>query len=505
MNAAPHHTVTQSVSALLSGMAELERADAATLVTGVDSDSRRLRPGELFLATASADGKRHGLDHLEAALARGAAALAWEPGCRQAPDNAPVPAFEVPGLGRHLSHIAARYHGDPSQQLYVVGITGTDGKTSCCHLLAQALQHTGRRCGVLGTLGYGFMPRLSPPTHTTPDAVAMQRWLGAFVAGGAEAVAMEVSSHALDQHRPDAVAFDVAVLTNISRDHLDYHADAQAYAAAKRRLFDMPRLDAAVLNADDAMGRRWLNDLAQGVSAIAYGSAGSCPAGVNAHVLAKAVHASPEGLEVEMDTSWGRGVLRSPLLGRFNAWNLLAVAAVLLHRGNSLEHTLTALASAGTVPGRMEGYRSGRHALVVVDYAHTPAALAQALQALRDHCRGRLWVVFGCGGERDRGKRPLMAQAAARADRIIVTDDNPRSESPESITDDIVAGFPAGSRYRVIHERGEAIRRAVAEAAEQDVVLVAGKGHETEQHIGSERRPFSDRALVAELLAKETG
>lgn len=505
MNCAPRIAGLQSVSVLLEGMAETPGELARqTLVAGVDMDSRRLRPGELFLAAASADGGRHGLDYLDAALDRGAAALVWEPGTREPPEHVSVPVFRVPELSRYVSEIAARFHGHPSKGLYMVGVTGTDGKTSCCHLLAQALQHGGDRCGVLGTLGYGFTEALSAPTHTTPDAVAMQRWLQAFAARRARAVAMEVSSHALDQHRADGVAFDVAVLTNISRDHLDYHADEQAYAAAKRRLFDMPGLDAAVLNADDDTGRAWLRDLPAGVSAIAYGMADSRPAGLEAWVLARAVHTTPRGLEIDVTSSWGEGRLRSTLLGRFNAYNLMAALAVLLHRGRTLDEGLAALAAAGTVPGRMEGYRSESRPLVVVDYAHTPAALAQALQASRDHCSGRLWAVFGCGGERDKGKRVLMAAAAAeQADRIIVTDDNPRGESSRSITDDIETGFPAGTAYRVIHDRGEAIRTAVDEAGPGDVVLVAGKGHESEQVVGAERRRFSDRAFVAQLLGQE--
>jgi UDP-N-acetylmuramoyl-L-alanyl-D-glutamate--2,6-diaminopimelate ligase len=494
----------QPVSALLTEASESGPWRHA-LVTGVDNDSRRLRPGELFLATASADGRRHGLDYLDAALGRGAAALAWEPdGERAPPRDLPIPAFQVPDLGRRVGDIASRYHGHPARGLYVVGITGTDGKTSCAHLLAQALEQTGERCALLGTLGYGLGRHLSPPTHTTPDAVALQRWLAAFAAAGADAVSMEVSSHALDQHRPDAAGFDAAVLTNISRDHLDYHGSRQAYAAAKRRLFQLPGLSVAVLNADDAVGRKWMNDLPGGVSITAYGSLENCPDGVDGHVLTRAVRPRPTGLEIEVESSWGSTVLRSSLLGRFNAWNLLAVLAVLLRRGKPFAEAVSALAATRTVPGRMEGYRAAGRPLVVVDYAHTPAALAQALSAAGEHCPGRLWVVFGCGGERDRGKRALMAAEAARADHIVVTDDNPRGEAPEAITAEIVAGFPAGAAWRVIHDRADAIRAAITEAAAQDVVLVAGKGHETEQHIAGEKRAFSDRDFVAALLAGET-
>jgi UDP-N-acetylmuramoyl-L-alanyl-D-glutamate--2,6-diaminopimelate ligase len=493
----------QRLSALLSGLTAVAPQQDAE-IHGLDTDSRRLRAGDLFIACRGSGGG-HGLDHLEQACARGAAAILWEPAPGvNAPALASLPSLAIGDLSRQAGILAARFYGEPSARLFVVGITGTDGKTSTAHILTQALNHLGGRCGYLGTLGYGMLPELATATHTTPDAVMLQRWLAWMAEQGAESVMMEVSSHALDQARVGGVAFDLAVLTNVTRDHLDYHGDHEHYVAAKRRLFVVDGLRAALLNQDDAYGRAWLNDLPAGVAGVAYGLDAMPAPGAARHILGAEPELHERGLRLAVRSSWGSGVLESRLLGRFNAYNLLAALAVLLEKGVALRDALAALGETDTVPGRMEAVRiREQQPLVAVDYAHTPEALGQALRALRAHCRGELTVVFGCGGDRDRGKRPLMAAVAAEfADRLILTDDNPRGEEPQSIVRDILTGLPAGARFTVEHDRARAIAGAIAGAGLQDAVLVAGKGHEDYQTYGRERRHFSDRLVVAACLQK---
>ncbi|QHS10266.1 UDP-N-acetylmuramoyl-L-alanyl-D-glutamate--2,6-diaminopimelate ligase [Sinimarinibacterium sp. NLF-5-8] len=481
-----------------------ESTDALQPITGVAIDSRRVQAGDLFLAVPGHDGK-HGLDYLQQALAHGAVAVAYDPAGARALPGASVPMVAVPGLGACAGELASRFYGQPSQSLFCVGITGTDGKTSTAYLLAQALDALAQPCAYIGTIGVGRVGRLQTATHTTPDAASLHRTLAQMRAQGAQAAALEVSSHALDQDRVAGVDFDVAVLTNITRDHLDYHGTLEAYIAAKRKLFERAEVKTVVLNQDDPQGRQWALSLPARAQRIVYGIDGE-PCSAH-YVIGRDLDLTPHGMTLTADTHCGRVTLHSPLLGRFNAYNLLAVLAVLLARGVDLEHAARALAQLSTVPGRIEGFRGARaQPLVVVDYAHTPDALAQILQAVRAHCQGQLIAVFGCGGDRDTGKRPLMGAVAAQlADAVIVTDDNPRSEAPQAITDAIVAGIAldARARVQVIHDRAEAIARAVARAQANDVVVVAGKGHETTQTYGAEVRAFSDRAFVAELLGSE--
>ncbi|TJY65157.1 UDP-N-acetylmuramoyl-L-alanyl-D-glutamate--2,6-diaminopimelate ligase [Sinimarinibacterium sp. CAU 1509] len=470
-------------------------------VTGVAVDSRRVSPGDLFLACRGRG--THGLAHLDQALQRGAVAVAWEPAPGWAPPQTEIPEVAVPHLAERVGEIASRCLGEPSRQLYCVGITGTDGKTSTAYLLAQALDRLNLPCAYVGTLGFGRIGELDQATHTTPDAVTLQSQLARALASGARSCAMEVSSHALDQKRVSGVAFDVAVLTNVTRDHLDYHGTVEHYAAAKRQLFARPELEVAVLNRDDACGARWADEL--NVPVMHYGLGGELPKH-GTYVLGDALELDPAGLRLQLRTSWGEAELRSRLLGRFNAYNLMAVLGVLLSRKVALADALAAIEQLRTVPGRIEGIRGAAGPLVVVDYAHTPEALGQILRALRAHAPQRLLCVFGCGGDRDRGKRPLMGAVAAElADRIIVTDDNPRSEDPAQIAAQIVAGIDAAQRERVatVHDRADAIRRAVAAADAGDIVVIAGKGHEQTQTYGAEVRSFSDRHFVAELLGTE--
>ncbi|MES0873868.1 UDP-N-acetylmuramoyl-L-alanyl-D-glutamate--2,6-diaminopimelate ligase [Sinimarinibacterium thermocellulolyticum] len=469
-------------------------------VTGVETDSRRIAPGDLFLACLGRG--THGLAYLDQALARGAAALAWEPAPGWAQPQIEIPEIAVPQLSARAGEIAARFFGMPSQRMFCVGVTGTDGKTSTAYLVAQALDRLDLPCAYIGTIGSGRVGALADSTYTTPDAVSLQRRVAALHADGAQALAMEVSSHALDQSRVAGMHFDVAVLTNITRDHLDYHGTVEAYVAAKRRLFERPELSAVVLNRDDAHGAAFATGLPTRAQRIVYGLDGPVPEG-GAWVIGRALRLTADGIALSLDTSWGQAELHSRLLGRFNAYNLMATLAVLLARGTSLPRAVAALAQVHTVPGRIESFRGSAGPLVVVDYAHTPEALRQILTAVRSHVRGRLHCVFGCGGDRDRGKRPLMGAIAAElADAVIVTDDNPRSEAPSAIVDEILAGVPDTRRsvVQVIHDRAEAIRTAVHASAADDAVVVAGKGHERTQTYGSEVRAFSDREFVARLL-----
>jgi len=488
---------------LLEGYAE---AVPDLAVAGVELDSRRVAPGSLFLAVRGH--AQHGLKFAGEALQRGAAAVAWEPALDLPAPRLDVPAVAVEDLGRRAGDIAARYWGHPSHGLFSVGITGTDGKTSTAHLVAQALEILGTPCGYFGTLGYGRLGALADASHTTPDPVRLQAMLAAQREAGARAFSMEVSSHALDQGRVIGVEFDVAVLTNIGRDHLDYHGSIQQYAAAKRRLFAWPGLRAAVLNRDDAHGAEWARALSVPAEITLYGVGGEPPARER-HVLGTDLDLHVGGLRFQVRSSWGEARIDSRLLGRFNVYNLLAALACLLHGGVPLRDAAAALSQCGTVPGRIEGFRGpAASPLVVVDYAHTPQALQQVLAALRAHTAGRLWCVFGCGGDRDRGKRPLMGRAAAElADVAVVTDDNPRGEAPADIVADILRGIPAELRGRVSveHDRASAIERAVRAAGADDVVLVAGKGHEDYQIYGSTTRRFSDREFVARLAGHGGG
>lgn len=494
-----------TLAELLAGFAETPAELAGRPVIGLALDSRAVRRGDVFFALRG--GNRHGLEFLAEAQAAGAMAVVWEPpypGVLPAAESG-APLLEAPGLRRTLGRIASRFYDDPSRRMAVVGITGTDGKTSCAHFIAQALSDAEHSpCGLLGTLGLGVYGAVESTLHTTPDALAVQRWLAKLTAGGGRYAVMEASSHALDQGRVEGVEFAVAVLTHLSRDHLDYHGSLDAYAAAKRRLFLGHRPRWAVLNLDDAFGRSLAADLRGYAPAVGY-SLGDPPAQMEHWVRGETLELSPGGLRLGIRSSWGDGELRAGLLGRFNASNLLAALAALLALDLPFSAALARLAHTVPVPGRMEriGGALGRP-LAVIDYAHTPHALEQALSALREHGCNRLWCVFGCGGDRDSGKRPLMGAVAGRwADRTIVTDDNPRTEDPDRIVSDILAGMQRLEPVAVIRDRQAAIAQALTEATAGDTVLIAGKGHEDYQMIGTERRPFSDRAVVQQCLSAQ--
>ncbi len=495
----------RSLSYLLKGLAEVSAANDCE-IRGLTADSREITPGDLFLACR---GERvDGVDYLQDAIAAGAAAVLFEGGIDEA-GAAQVPMIQIKELSQKAGLIAARFFADPSQQLFVVGVTGTNGKSSCCHFLSQALQLKGELCGVIGTLGYGLPGAMRAATHTTPNPVVLQAELKAMVDAGAGSVVMEVSSHALAQSRVAGVAFDVALFTNLTRDHLDYHGDLDSYGAAKRRLFTMPGLSHAVINRDDTFGVQLLKRLPASVTPVAYGrlderqdaeallSTGLCG------VYGKVTMLERGGMELQLFSSWGHGVLRNEqLLGAFNASNLLAVLSVLLVMEVPFEQALALLAQVESAEGRMEPLGGdGRQPLVIIDYAHTPDALQQLLTALREHCRGRLFCIFGCGGDRDAGKRPLMGAVAAQyADEIIITDDNPRNEDAAQIVRDIRAGISSDINLTVIHARREAIRTALQRASVDDVVVIAGKGHESCQLIGEQKVPFNDRDCVRSIM-----
>jgi UDP-N-acetylmuramoyl-L-alanyl-D-glutamate--2,6-diaminopimelate ligase len=480
---------------------------AGLVVGDVTLDSRAVTPGALFLACRGRT--HHGVRFVPEAVARGARAVFYEAGL---PAGESLPQFpagtfvaEVPALTMRAGVIADRFFGAPSQALTVAGITGTNGKTTCAWLLAQALQQCRGPAAYMGTLGFGMPPALTPTVHTTPDAVSVQRQLAALRDLGAECVGMEVSSHALDQSRVNGVRFHTAAFTNLTRDHLDYHGTMEAYAAAKARLFAWPGLAQRVINVDDAFG---LKLAAQDSSARLIVTARSAPksaiASGTAQVRAVQVTAEQSGLSLEIESSWGAAEFAVRLVGDFNVDNVLTVLAVLLAWDIPLERAAQALTRVRAASGRMEmlGGR-GRTPLAIVDYAHTPDALAKALRAARLHCRGQLRVVFGCGGDRDAGKRPQMGAVAAElADDIVVTDDNPRTEDPARIVADILAGISRSTPHLTEHDRALAIRIALERCDADDVVLIAGKGHEDYQLQGTVRRAFSDQAVVSTELAR---
>ncbi len=464
-------------------------------ITGLAMDSREVVPGNAFVAISGFGA--HGLGFADRALAQGAAVVLYE---APAPEGVspPAGAIAVPGLAGRLGMIADAFHGHPSRAMRMVGVTGTSGKTSTVQMLAQAFGRLGITTGTIGTLGAGLHGQEVATGFTTPLVLTMHALLAGIRDAGAAATAMEVSSHALDQGRVDGVHYDIAVFTNLTRDHLDYHGDMESYGATKARLFQRPGLSAAVINRDDAFGRELLATLPEGVRGIALSAAGDRTADVSAD----AIVLDARGIAFDLHVDGQARRIRSPLLGRFNIDNLLAVAGVLLAEGVGFERIVETLEALQPVSGRMNRLGGdGRLPLVVVDYSHKPDPLQQALESLRAHLEGELVCVFGCGGERDSGKRPQMAAIAERlAERVIVTDDNPRGEDGDRIVADILAGLAEPARALVLRDRGEAIARAIADAGPRDIVLIAGKGHEDYQEIAGVKHAFDDLAVARALL-----
>jgi UDP-N-acetylmuramoyl-L-alanyl-D-glutamate--2,6-diaminopimelate ligase len=474
-------------------------ADMGVAPRRITSDSRSVDEGAAFAAYPGA--RTDGRKFIPDAVARGAIAVLWERRGFAWPANLRVAEHGIDGLSGKLGAIANIVYGAPSHELWMVGVTGTNGKTSCTHWIAQAAESFGRRAAIVGTLGSGRLGALAPVANTTPEVCLLHETLAQFRRAGVALVAMEVSSHGLDQGRVNGVEFDVALFTNLTRDHLDYHGTMAAYGQAKAKLFAWPGLSTAVINADDPFGQGLIDAArGRGQRVLSYGLA-------SADIVATNVEVVNGALMLSVATPAGRGRVQTRVVGGFNACNLLGVLGVLLASDVPFTSALDALATLTPPPGRMQRLGGGMRPLVVVDYAHSPDALEKALTALKPAvAQGReLTCVFGCGGDRDKGKRPEMGRIAATlADRVVVTNDNPRGEAPADIAAAIVQGIrQAGARrYRVELDRGAAIRDAIAAAALGDVVLVAGKGHEAYQETQGVRTPFSDAAEATAALAE---
>ena len=471
-------------------------------ITRLVLDSREIRQGDLFLAIAGThlDGRRYIVD----AIARGAAAVLIASDHPQAmiTTEADVPIVPVHQLKALLGQLSASFFDYPAKKMQMIGITGTSGKTSCTHFIGQVLQNLSIPCGLIGTLGSGFYGDLHETGLTTPDAVKLQTTLHDLWSQGAKAISMEVSSHSIDQGRINAIDFDLGIFTNVSQDHLDYHGDMAAYAAVKRRFLAEFPIKQLIINVDDVHGQQWLLELAPTKKVLAYSTMGHAPiAPAIPLVTAKNVSLSLKGMHAVIDTPWGRGELSLSLIGQFNLSNALAALSALCLYGIPFETVLQQLAALKPVPGRMQTLVRKGKPLVVVDYAHKPDALAKALEALRKHTKGRLICVFGCGGERDSQKRPIMGKIAETlADRVIITNDNPRHEDPASIAQQILQGMTKQDRVSVELDRSKAIKNSIQWAKENDCILIAGKGAEHYQLVGDKKLPFDDVDVALSCL-----
>jgi UDP-N-acetylmuramoyl-L-alanyl-D-glutamate--2,6-diaminopimelate ligase len=496
MNMPAKHLISHPTLAdLLRGFADAPAIE----INEISSDSRSLESGHLFIAVGGE--RSHGLDYLADAVAAGVSAIAWDSSTADAPDDAVgVPMIGVPDLARHVGEIANRFYDSPSASVKVTGVTGTNGKTTVAWLMAQCRELLQQHCGYVGTLGAGVGEIQSASGMTTPDVIELHKCLADFRDAVASHAAIEVSSHALDQGRVDGVQFDTVLFTNLSRDHLDYHGDMQSYADAKAKLFVDYPVRHRIINIDTDFGEELAGRC--GPDTVAVSTCCDRVARKGRHVCARTVVAGPEGSHVAFQSSWGDGELRIPLPGEFNVANGLIVLAALLVDGVSIADACRVLESVTAPPGRMENVPAPAGApTVYIDFAHTPEALNVALSALRPHCANELWCVFGCGGDRDPGKRPAMGQIAeSQADRLVITTDNPRGEAPDQIIDQIVQGLSEPNDAIVIEDRAVAIAWAIENAAPGDVVLVAGKGHEDYQIIGSEQIDFSDYGVALAVL-----
>lgn len=465
-------------------------------VSGLSANSLHVKQGEVFIAL---QGQHHDArKFIPQAIAQGAVAVLCQ-GEGAVTVQQSVPIIYMADLPQQLGAIAARFYQQPSQAFNVIAITGTNGKTSCAQLLAHTAHYLHIKAAVLGTLGNGLVGDITPSTHTTLDAIQLQQKLAQFKQAGAQLVALEASSHGLEQGRLLATNIDTAIFTNLSRDHLDYHGTMQAYQQAKGLLFSWPTLKTVILNADDEASLDFEQHLAPDVKCWRYSQN---PNG-NADFVALNIELSLHGLVLGVKTPFGVVNLNSPLLGRFNVSNLLAVLAGLLSVGVTIDDALQALAQVQPVRGRMQCLSNAK-ITAVVDYAHTPDALEKVLMTLREHTQGQVWCVFGCGGDRDKGKRSMMGEIASRlADKVVVTADNPRSEAVGQILESIVQGVRANNTpYWVMADRKQAIHYALGQAQTGDVVLIAGKGHEDYQEINGVRYPFDDAAVVNAFLEK---
>lgn len=476
------------------------------VVSGLCLDSRRLKFGDLFIALRGIS--QDGREYIPMAIEKGAKAILVEGplDSRFAEFRQKVPLIEFPDLRKSISHIASRFFEQPSQQLKVIGITGTNGKTSTAQWIAQLLMAQQQTCGLLGTLGQGFLNALKDEHCTTPNPIRTQEILASFYEQGARTVAMEVTSHALTQGRVEGVRFNTAIFTNLTRDHLDYHAGMEAYFQAKQRLFTEFKPAFCIINADDSYGHRLLESLGNREGVIGYSLVDTADRTGNKWrgplIQARDLVLGTDKIQATLHSPWGEAQLLCPVLGRFNVSNVLAAIAAVCLQGLPFQETVKAARGLTAVPGRMlclGGHPS--QPVVVVDFAHTPDALAQVLAALRGHCQGRLWCVFGCGGDRDRGKRPEMGKVVEElADEIVITQDNSRTESFLDIQENILQGVATPSRIKIEPDRAKAIEWAVSAAAPNDLVLIAGKGHEQYQITQGNKIPFSDQTVAQQAL-----
>jgi len=494
-----HTAYITDLSLLLAGICPVP-AVLDTRIHGIQLDSRLVKKGDLFIALSGA--ATDATEHVAEAIERGANAVLVEGQELNGKVHESGQAIEMylPNLRAIVATLADRFFKLPSTDIKVIGVTGTNGKTSVTHYIAQMLNLSGVKTGVIGTLGYGVPGSesgLVPLERTTPNVVDVHRYLAALRAEGVECVAMEVSSHGLDQGRVERVEFYAAVLTNLTRDHLDYHGSMDTYAQAKRRLFEVSSLSFAVLNLDDPISEDFASVLAPGVRQIGYSSAGNDGADVSASLIDGADH-----IKADLIAPSGSLVLESSLVGKFNLDNLLASIAVCEGLGMGFQCVQKA-AEVTAVTGRMEVMEKAGCPRVLVDYAHTPDALENLILAVRPHCKGRLHLMFGCGGDRDTGKRAEMARIAEKlADHIVVTDDNPRHEDPAVIVADILSGFIDASDVDVIHSRADAIESLIRKAAIDDMVVLAGKGHEQYQDVAGERLLFSDFDVAESVMGR---
>lgn len=474
-------------------------------IKGLSMDSRKIEPGYLFLACQGTGG--HGLDYFKSAMEAGAVAVLAEPTSdwrvsrlQELSRLFQVPVIPVTGLTRGVSHIARIFYRNSFDDIKICGVTGTNGKTSVTHFIAQL--NGQAETGVIGGLGNGLIGKLDVATHTTPDAVSTQEQISKLKTQVADFLAMEVSSHALAQYRVQDVMFDTAVFTNFSQDHLDYHGSLESYAAEKKKLFRHAGLVNSVINIDDPLAESLLEEIAEEITLVTFSSKGKVIAGSH-FVLAENIETKDGKTSFDINSSWGKGKCTTSLPGRFNIDNILAALAVCLLWNRDFDFLLKKISMLTSVEGRMQCFGGGHLPTVVVDYAHTPDALAQALTALKGYNRGLLKLVFGCGGNRDKGKRALMGEVASRlADYVIITDDNPRYEASTDIICDIQKGIVDTSKVQVIPNRAKAIAAAINGSAMEDLILIAGKGHEKYQQIGDLTHPFSDADEVQKVLTE---
>ena len=489
---------SHSLVSLLSPWVALNDARLNSIqVHELELDSRKIKAGGTFVAVIghAADGRQF----IGKAVENGANAVIAQAG-EQHPHasvayHGEVPVIYIQHLNEHLSELAGRLYQHSSR---LIGVTGTNGKTTITQLIAQWMELLGKRAAVMGTTGNGFLNQLQPAVNTTGSAIDIQKTLHALSRQGADYTALEVSSHGLVQGRVKALNFMAGVFTNLSRDHLDYHGSMEEYARAKMTLFTHHQCQTAVINADDEVGHQWLQAL-PGAVAVSIDR----PQTNKRALWAEDICYSEQGISMALDGYWGKGQLNVPLIGAFNASNVLLALAALLAVGFDKAALLACSEQLQPVVGRMELFQTQGKAKLVVDYAHTPDALEKALLALKVHCKGQLWAIFGCGGDRDRGKRPMMAAIGEKlADRVILADDNPRSEDPVQIMQDMLAGMNQPERAVVEHNRFKATEFAVQSAGEQDIILLAGKGHEDYQVIQGETIHYSDRESAMTILGR---